>query len=119
MQEQRAQAFYDAHKWKEARAEFEKLLTMLKDPENPTRQRTQLRVAQCRVQLKGSPSLIASLKTPDLEVDAERLYALSQHTATTRKKRDVHGAQHPCPEYPVSKWNEEGLMAAGNYHWWI
>jgi len=35
MQEQRAQAFYDAHKWKEARAEFEKLLTMLKDPENP------------------------------------------------------------------------------------
>src|SRR6267142_2013571 len=31
MQEQRAQAFYDAHKWKEARAEFEKLLTMVKD----------------------------------------------------------------------------------------
>ena len=53
MQEQRAQAFYDAHKWKEARAEFEKLLTMLKDPANPTRQRAQLRVAECRVQLKG------------------------------------------------------------------
>jgi len=27
--------FTDAHKWKEARAEFEKLLTMLKDPANP------------------------------------------------------------------------------------
>jgi len=59
LQEQRAQAFYDAHKWKEARAEFEKLLSMLKDPANPARQRAQLRVAECRVQLKGSPSLIA------------------------------------------------------------
>ena len=29
MQEQRARAFYDAHKWREARAEFEKLLSML------------------------------------------------------------------------------------------
>jgi len=45
MQEQRAQAFYEAHKWKEARSEYEKLLTMLKDPANPTRQRAQLRVA--------------------------------------------------------------------------
>jgi len=29
LQEHRAQAFYEAHKWKEARSEFEKLLTML------------------------------------------------------------------------------------------
>src|SRR4029077_8222316 len=77
-QEQRAQIFYDAHKWKEARAEYEKLLNMLKDPANPKRQRAQLRVAECRVQLKGSPALIAAVKTPDLDVDAERLFALSQ-----------------------------------------
>src|SRR5713226_8652448 len=63
LQQQRAQAFYDAHKWREARSEFEKLLIQLKDPANPARQRAQLRIAQCRVQLKGSPSLIASLKT--------------------------------------------------------
>src|SRR5207244_12721931 len=31
MQEQRASAFYDGHTWKEARSEYEKLLTMLKD----------------------------------------------------------------------------------------
>src|SRR5690348_8250171 len=60
MQEQRAQIFYDQHKWREARTEFEKLLTMLKDPANPVRQRAQLRIAECRVQPKGSPSLIAS-----------------------------------------------------------
>ena len=89
LQEQRAQAFYDAHKWKEARVEFEKLLTMLKDPSNPTRQRAQLREAQCHVQLKGSPSLIASLKTPDLDVDAERLYAASQAYRTAKKEAEI------------------------------
>ncbi len=118
MQEQRAQIYYDAHKWKEARTEFEKLLTMLKDPENPTRQRTQLRIAQCRVQLKGSPSLIAGLKTADLEVDAERLYALSQAYRNDKREAEMFTALNTLAQkYPVSKWNEDGLMAAGNYHW--
>jgi len=118
MQEQRAQALYDAHKWKEARAEFEKLLTMLKDPANSTRQRAQLRVAECRVQLKSPPSLIASLKTPDLDVDAERLYALSQAYRNEKKESEMFATLDSLAQnYPVSKWNEEGLMAAGNYHW--
>src|SRR5271163_1451326 len=52
LQQQRAQAFYDVHKWKEARAEFEKLLGMLQDPMNPNRQIAELRVAETRVQLK-------------------------------------------------------------------
>jgi soluble lytic murein transglycosylase len=118
LQEQRAQAFFDAHKWKEARSEYEKLLTMLKDPANPTRQRAQLRVAECRVQLKASPSLIASLKTPDLEVDGERLYALSQAYRNDKKEAGMFTALNTLAQkYPVSKWNEEGLMAAGNYHW--
>jgi soluble lytic murein transglycosylase len=118
LQEHRAQAFYDAHKWKEARAEFEKLLTMLKDPANPARQRAQLRVAECRVQLKGSPSLIAAVKTTDLEVDAERLYALSQAYRSAKKEAEMFLALNTLAQnYPVSKWNEEGLMAAGNYHW--
>jgi soluble lytic murein transglycosylase len=118
MQEQRAQAFYDGHKWKEARAEFEKLLTMLKDPANPARQRAQLRVAECRVQMKGAPSLLASVKTPDLDVDAERLYALSQAYRTAKKESEMFNALNSLAQtYPVSKWNEDGLMAAGNYHW--
>jgi soluble lytic murein transglycosylase len=118
LQEQRAQAFYDAHKWREARAEFEKLLTMLKDPANPKRQRAELRVAECRVQLKGSPSLIAAVKTPDLDVDAERLYALSQAYRTDKREAEMFTALNALAKnYPESKWNEEGLMAAANYHW--
>jgi len=118
LQEQRAQIFFDAHKWREARGEFEKLLTMVKDPANPTRQRAELRVAQCKVQLKGSPSLIAAVKTPDLDVDAERLYAASQAYRTAKKENEMFVALNTLAKnYPVSKWNEEGLMAAGNYHW--
>ncbi len=118
LQEQRAQIFYDAHKWKEARSEYEKLLGMVKDPANPTRQRAQLRVAECRVQLKGSPSLIAAVKTPDLDVDAERLYALSQAYRSAKKEADMFSALNTLAKnYPESKWNEDGLMAAGNYHW--
>ena len=91
---------------------------MLKDPANPARQRAQLRVAECRVQLKGSPSLIAALKSPDLEVDAERLYALSQAYRSAKKEAEMFLALNTLEQnYPVSKWTEEGLMAAGNYHW--
>src|SRR5579872_7232567 len=118
LQQQRAQAFYDVHKWKEARAEFEKLLGMLHDPLNPNRQLAELRIAEARVQPKGSPKLIASLKTPDFEVDAERLYALSQFYRSEKKYDDMFATLNELTQkYPLSKWNEDGLMAAGNYYW--
>jgi soluble lytic murein transglycosylase len=118
LQQQRAQAFYDVHKWKEARAEFEKLLGMLHDPLNPNRQLAELRVAEARVQPKGSPKLVASLKTPDFEVDAERLYALSQFYRSEKKYDDMFATLNELTQkYPLSRWNEEGLMAAGNYYW--
>jgi len=118
MQEQRAQGFFDAHKWKEARTEYEKLLNMVRDPANPTRQRAQLRVAQARVQLKSAPSLIASVNAPDPDVDAERLYVLSQAYRSEKKVTEMLTAiEQLATKYPQSKWNEEGLMAAGNYYW--
>jgi len=118
LQQERAQAFYAVHKWKEARAEFEKLLTMLKDPANPNRQLAELRVVECRVQLKASPKLVADLKTPDFDVDAERLYELSQIYRSTKKSGEMFATLNELTQkYPLSKWNEEGLMAAGNYYW--
>jgi soluble lytic murein transglycosylase len=77
-----------------------------------------LRVAQARVQLKGSATLISSLKTPDPEVDAERLYALSQAYRTAKKEVEMLATiEEIALKYPQSKWNEDGLMAAGNYYW--
>jgi soluble lytic murein transglycosylase len=118
LQQERAQAFYAVHKWKEARAEFEKLLGMLKDPANPNRQLAELRIAECRVELKASPRLVADLKTPDFEVDAERLYELSQLYRSEKKSDEMFAVLNELTQkYPLSKWNEEGLMAAGNYYW--
>ncbi|HWY42486.1 MAG TPA: transglycosylase SLT domain-containing protein [Candidatus Sulfotelmatobacter sp.] len=118
MQEQRAQAFFDAHKWREARPEFEKLVSMLHEPSNPVRQRAQLRVAQCRVQLKASVSLVSSLAPTDPEVDAERLYAISQFQRTAKNESAMLSAiEVITTKYPNTRWADEALMAAGNYYW--
>jgi len=118
MQEQRAQIFFDAHKWKEARAEFEKFLSMVSDPANPKRQRAQLRIAQVRIQLKGSPTILSSLATPDPEVDAERLFGLSQGYRTAKNESEMFATLDSITQkYPKSVWNEEALMASGNYYW--
>jgi soluble lytic murein transglycosylase len=118
MQEMRAQLFFDAHKWREARTEFEKLLTMLHDPANPTRQRAELRAAQCRVQLKSSPSIIAKLNTPSPEVEPERLFVLSQTWRTEKHESEMLAAiDQVTQKFPESKWADEALMQAGNYFW--
>jgi soluble lytic murein transglycosylase len=118
LQEQRAEGFFVGRKWKEARAEYEKLLGMLKDPANAHRQLAQLRVAQARVQLKGPTSLVSSLALSDFEVDAERLYVLSQIYRSDKKESEMLSAiEQLAQKYPASKWTEEGLMAAGNYFW--
>jgi len=118
MQDQRAQAFFDAHKWREARPEFEKLVSMLHEPENPVRQRASLRVAQCRVQLKSPASLVSSLALTDPEVDAERLYALSQFQRTEKNDSAMFASiEAILQKYPNSRWADESLMAAGNYYW--
>src|SRR6266481_2077666 len=118
LQQERAQAFFDAHKWKEARSEFEKLLGTLQDPANPHRQLAQLRIAEARVQLKGPSSLVSSLNLPDFDVDAERLYALSQIYRTDKKESEMLAViEQLAQKYPASKWTEDALMAAGNYFW--
>lgn len=118
LQEQRAQAFFDARKWKEARTEFEKLQGMLHEPANPHRQLAQLRIGQARVQLKGPSSLVASLTLTDFDVDAERLYAVSQIYRSDKKENEMLSViEQLAQKYPASKWTEEALMAAGNYYW--
>ncbi len=118
LQEQRAQIFYDQHKWKDARTEFEKLAATLKDPDNPHRQHALLRAAQARVQLKGSPSLVSSLSVTDPEVDAERIYDLAQIYRSAKKESEMlSSAEQLAQRYPASKWSEEALMMVGNYYW--
>jgi soluble lytic murein transglycosylase len=118
LQNERAQAFYDAHKWKEARTEYDKLASMLKDPANPTRQHAQLRSAECRQHPKAAPNLFVNLKTTDPEVDAERLYVLSQIYRSEKNETEMlTNIEKVAEKYPQSRWAEESLMATGNYYW--
>jgi soluble lytic murein transglycosylase len=118
MQEQRAQAFFDAHKWREARPEFDKLAGMLREAANPALQRVQLRLAQCKVQLKSSLTVISSLAIPDPEVDAERLFVLSQFQRSAKNESAMLSTIEALgKKYPQSKWTEEAYMQAGNFYW--
>ena len=118
MQEQRAQIIFDAHKWRDARVEFGKVLALLRDPANPKRQRAQLRIAQAKIQPKGSPTILSSLTTPDPEVDAERLFGLSQAYRSAKNEAQMFATLDAISQkYPHSVWSEEALMAAGNYYW--
>jgi soluble lytic murein transglycosylase len=118
LQDQRAQTFYDAHKWKEARVEYEKLAAMLKDTANPTRQHALVRVAECRQHPKQAPALLAALNISDPDADAERLHALSQAYRSEKNEGAMLGTVEKVVEkYPLSRWSEESLMAAGNYYW--
>jgi soluble lytic murein transglycosylase len=118
MQDQRSQIFYDAHKWHEARTEYEKLATILKDPENPIRQRALVRAAECRQHPKAAPSLFLKLSVTDPEADAERLYQLSQAWRSDKKEVEMLTAiEKNAEKYPQSHWTEDSLMAAGNYYW--
>ena len=118
LQDQRAQIFYEAHKWKEARAEYEKLATTLKDPANPTRQRALVRAAEARQHPKAAPYLFAKLATTDPEADAERLYYLSQAYRSEKNETQMLTCiEQVAEKYPQSRWTEDALMAAGNYYW--
>jgi soluble lytic murein transglycosylase len=61
---------------------------------------------------------LSSLKTPDPEVDAERLYSLSQAQRSAKKEVEMITAiEEAVQKYPKSAWAEESLMAAGNFYW--
>jgi soluble lytic murein transglycosylase len=122
LQEERAQIFYNQRKWKDARAEFEKLAASQRDPVSAHRQHALLRAAQARVQLKGSPSLVSSLAITDPEVDAERIFDLAQIYRSAKKEAKkesemLSSAEQLVQKYPSSKWSEEALMMVGNYYW--
>jgi len=111
----RAAAFFDARKWREARSESERLLPKVGGRD---RELVQLRIARCRVQRGAGPKTLASLKLTDPELDAERLYALSQEERSRKHEDKMLAAIEQAVERaPRSRWAEEALFAAGNYFW--
>jgi len=115
----RASLLFDARRWREARAEYERLLPRLMAPTvGLERLRTQLRLAQIRGQLGEGPAALAELGLSDPDLDAERRYALAQSWRAQKQEAEMLKAvEELAARYPQSRWTEEGLFAAGNYFW--
>ena len=119
LQDQRAQDFFDAHKWKEARLGIRKARFHAQgscQSHSPARLGSRCRVppaSQTRL-----PALFAKLTVSDPEADAERLFYLSQAYRSQKNEIAMLTAiENLAEKYPKSHWTDEALMAAGNYYW--
>jgi soluble lytic murein transglycosylase len=111
----RAEGLYDRHHWRDARAEFSRLIPLLSGAD---RDRAALRAAQCRMALHASPSVLASLRLSDPEADAERLAALAHsYGARNRQRELLDTTERLAAQYPSSRWAEDALSAAGHFLW--
>jgi soluble lytic murein transglycosylase len=115
----RADALYDARRWRDSRADYELLLPLLRDAKAASAlARAQVHIAHARVELGAPSGVLADLDVTDPDVDAERLYLLAL-TYRSRKQEDeaVATIDHLTALYPQSHWTAEGLFSAGNIAW--
>ena len=111
----RAEAFFLAKRWPEVRSEYEGLLAKLAGAD---RERAQLRIAQCDVQSGGKPEALTAVSLTEPELDAERLFAISQvHRSQKIESQMLDDIDQLVMRFPQSQWIEDGLFAAGNYFW--
>jgi soluble lytic murein transglycosylase len=111
----RAEAMYSAARWRQARAEFEKVAPLL---DGALRDRVQLRMAQCRARVGRAADALAAFSFTDPELEAERLYTLSQEVRSPEREAEMLAAvELAASRAPQSVWTEEALFAAGNYFW--
>src|SRR5882672_1806861 len=71
----RAETFYLAKRWHDARSEYAGLLPKLS---GTYRERADLRVAECDVQSGGRQELVSAVSLTDPELDVERIFTISQ-----------------------------------------
>jgi len=111
----RAEALYDARRWKDVSASYEELLPKLT---GAARERAVLRIAQAQVGLGGGAQALASMMLSDPELDAERVYTLSQAERSAKVEAEMfQSIEWLVSTYPQSTWAEQALFDAGNYYW--
>ncbi len=111
----RAESFYEARKWKEAREEYSKIAARWK---GEAREPAELRIAQCRAQRDKRPGALEKLKLANPQLEAERLYSVSQLQRVRKKETEMlRSIERVAKSFPQSEWAEEALASAGNYFW--
>ncbi len=77
-----------------------------------------MRIAQCRVQAGGKLELLTALSPTNPDVDAERIYTISQQYRSQKQEAQMLDAfEQVAQRFPRSSWSGESLFAAGNYFW--
>lgn len=111
----RANTLFAAHKWQDAETAYNNVLTTIDGPDEDL---AKIRIADCEVQLGGVPGLLSSIQSQALDVDAERLYYLSQAYRSTNDEADMLATLAQVQSRaPASPWTERTLFAVGNYYW--
>ncbi|MGC1107606.1 MAG: transglycosylase SLT domain-containing protein [Candidatus Acidiferrales bacterium] len=111
----RANILFEAHHWQDAENGYNEALPKLEGPDEDL---AHLRIADCIVQLGGDSSLLASVQFQAQDVDAERLYDLSQAYRSANNETNMLGALAQVQaRAPASLWAERTLFAVGNYYW--
>ena len=111
----RANTLFAAHRWQDAETAYDNALPSIDGPDEDL---AKIRIADCQVQLGGAPGLLASLQSQALDVDAERLYYLSQAYRSANDEADMLATLAQVQSHaPASPWTERTLFATGNYYW--
>jgi soluble lytic murein transglycosylase len=111
----RAEAFYLAHRWREASTEFAALLPKLSGADH---QHADLRIVQCEVELGGRLEQLVEIALADGDLDAERMYSLEQaHRNQKLETELLADVDQLVKRYPQSSWTADALFGAGNFYW--
>ena len=111
----RAEAFNEAGRWSDLRDACRELLPKIS---GPARERAQLRIARADVALGADSAELTSLELTDPDLDAERLYLLSQEYRTKNLESTMlETVDQAFQKYPQSPTTADALFAAGNYFW--
>ncbi len=111
----RANILFEAHHWQDAENAYSDALPKLEGSDEDL---AHLRIADCIVQLGGDPSLLASVQFQAQDVDAERLYYLSQAYRSANDETNMLATLAQVQSRaPASPWAERALFAVGNYYW--
>jgi len=111
----RGEALFNAHRWTEARQEFEAILPQTGGADHD---HAELRIAQTRSSQGGGASALTTGKYADASAEAERLYSLSQAYRNEKREPEMLAAiNEAATRFSRGPWVAESLFAAGNYYW--
>jgi soluble lytic murein transglycosylase len=111
----RAEAFYMAKRWQDARTEYANLMPKLSGVDH---QRADLRIVQCEVELGGKLDQLLDISLSDPELDAERIFSIAQaHRGLKLETQLIDDVDQLQKKYPQSSWTADALFGLGNFYW--